>query len=88
MRADRIKDYIRDFTALGLGAWGFINETLKDNAEPLLLILFFGFVLVPMPFAFLSIRSHGGDQGTATPTTGQSSSPPPSSPQPSSSPTP
>ncbi len=86
MRPDKVIAYSRDLVALALGAGGFINEVLKDKPEALLLILFFGMVLVPMPFAFLAMRAQG-----APPTIPPAPEPPsgsaPPSPQPSSSPT-
>lgn len=85
MRPDRIITYSRDVVALVLGAAGFVNEMLKDKPEILLLILFFGMVLAPMPFAFLAMRSQGTQPTPPTPEPPSGSAPP--QPQPSSSPT-
>ena len=91
MRADKIPAYIRDAVALLLGSGGFINEMLKKEPDPWLLILFFAMVLAPMPFAFLAMRQHGTEPPTlppaAPPTPGPPSGSPPPQPQPSSSPT-
>jgi hypothetical protein len=83
VRPDQILKYLRDVVALGLGAWGFINEMLKDKPEALFLILFFGMVLLPMPFAFMAMRTQGvPDPAGAIPPPSSGSQPP--SPQPSS----
>lgn len=82
MTPDKIRGYVRDAVALGLGSWGFIHETLKEQPEALLLILFFAMVLVPMPFALWAMRTH--EVQAAPPTPEPPSGSPPAQPQPSS----
>jgi hypothetical protein len=78
----KIKRWIRDITALGLGSGGFINEVfIKDKGELLLILLFFAMVAAPGALAAFALRSQGVD----APTGPSSPSLPPSQQQPSSS---
>jgi hypothetical protein len=80
-REAKVKRWLLDITALGLGSGGFINEVfIKDKGELLLILLFFAMVVYPGAVAAFVLRSQGAEV-----TTGPSSPSPPASPQPRSS---